>query len=598
MESKLEDTKTLSDYAAMLRRRSMIIFFTFTSTLAVTAAVAIGLPSIYQSAATILIEQQEIPQDLVRSTITSYANQRIEVIRQRVITSANLLAIVNKFGLYKEERKEEPTEVILEKMREEILLETVSADVVDPRSGKATQATIAFKLSYQGKVPELVQSVANELASLYLNENLKSRRQLTAGTSTFLTDEVNRLKQEVETFEGNLAEFKERNAGQLPELTQLNLQLMEKVERELLEVDRQMQTQDQNKIFLSAQLSQLPPTIESATGVVERPRTVISRTGESQLMDPTDQLEALETEYVGLTSRYGDSHPDVVRVRKEINALRTSVGGGGASSFLSTELDLARQQLAVAERRYSNAHPDVRRLERKVASLTSQLRSQPPAPTRARGPGTTTVANPAYVDINAKLQSAQASLTTLAQKREELRAKLTEYEERLIRTPQVEREYNALKRGYENALTKFRELTAKQTEARLAETLESEQKGERFVLIEPPQLPEKPASPNRVAIALLGFFLSLAGGVGLAAVAETLDTSVRGARGITRLLGAPPLASIPYIETVVERRNRFFRRVLKFVIVLVAIAIAVWLYDTFVTPIDVVWFSFTRKLGL
>ena len=89
---------------ALSRHQKRIAFVTGLAA-AATVALAVLLPPTYQSTATILIEQQEIPQELVRSTITSFADQRVQVISQRVMTSQNLLQIIDRYNLYPDARK-------------------------------------------------------------------------------------------------------------------------------------------------------------------------------------------------------------------------------------------------------------------------------------------------------------------------------------------------------------------------------------------------------------------------------------------------------------------------------------------------------------
>jgi len=122
--------------------------YAFLGTVLVTLALALLLPSTYQSGATILIEQQEIPQDLVRSAVTSFADQRVQVISQRVMSTQNLLSLIERYDLYPDIRQSKPREVLMQKMRDDISMKMISADVIDPRSGRPTQATIAFGVSY------------------------------------------------------------------------------------------------------------------------------------------------------------------------------------------------------------------------------------------------------------------------------------------------------------------------------------------------------------------------------------------------------------------------------------------------------------------
>jgi len=206
--------------------------------------------------------------------------------------------------------------------------------------------------------------------------------------------------------------------------------------------------------------------------------------------------------------------------------------------------------------------------------------------------------NPAYVLLRAQLEAANTEIRSLRAKREELQDKLTFYEERLTQTPQVEREYRTLTRDYENALAEYQEIKAKQMDAQLAEELETERKGERFTLIDPPRLPEEPIKPDRLAILFIGLVFSFAGGIGTGALAETLDTSVHGAKNITELLGAPPLAVIPYIETKVDRARKFWRRTFTTVALVGSIALAAVLIHRLIMPLDVAWFVGLQQLGL
>ena len=190
-----EQGRSLLEHAAVLRRRRCAFAVCALLVLAVAVALALLLPSRYRSQATILIEQQEIPQEMVRSTVTSFADQRIQLISQRVMTSANLLEVMRRYDLFDEERRTLGTEHVVELMRDSIEFSMVSAEVVDPRSGRPTEATIAFTVAFESDTPRRAQAVANELASLYLNENLKTRTRLAADASDFLAEESQRLSE-------------------------------------------------------------------------------------------------------------------------------------------------------------------------------------------------------------------------------------------------------------------------------------------------------------------------------------------------------------------------------------------------------------------
>src|SRR5436309_2070791 len=176
-----DDTgKTLREHLAPLRRHKGQILAVTAVLTAVAAVVAIALPPVYRSTATIRVQEQEVPPDLVRSTITSFADERIQVISQQVMTRAMLLQLVDKYGLYEKYRRRESNDEILERMRRDIKLTTVNADVSDRTSGRRVNATIAFTISYDSPRADRALAVASELAALYLAENVKVREHSVA----------------------------------------------------------------------------------------------------------------------------------------------------------------------------------------------------------------------------------------------------------------------------------------------------------------------------------------------------------------------------------------------------------------------------------
>src|ERR1043165_8570379 len=136
METTLEAGPAPFDLGGFINRRRVLMTWIFAAAFIIGLLVTLLLPSVYRSTATILIEQQEIPEDLVRSTVTSFADQRIEMISQRVMTSSNLWSVIEKFDLYADERHRKPREYIIDAMRDDIDRQVISADVVDPRSGR------------------------------------------------------------------------------------------------------------------------------------------------------------------------------------------------------------------------------------------------------------------------------------------------------------------------------------------------------------------------------------------------------------------------------------------------------------------------------
>ena len=313
VDTTLEKPNALRDYLAAAKHRRKSLILAFTIGLALSAALALLLPPKYRSSGTILIEQQEMPQELVRSTVTSYADERVQVISKRVMTTETLLNIIRRYDLYPKERAKDTREALLTRMRKDIGLKMISADVIDPRSGRPTSATIAFEVSYTNRSADMAAKVANEITTLYLNENLNNRTQLARDAANFLQAEADRLDHQIADLELKLAEFKDKNLHKLPELTQLNMTLLDRTDEQLRELQNRKDSLEQQRVFLEAQLAQLKPN-----------STVFSDTGE-RIVSSADRLKMARSQLDSARAMYAPDHPDVVRLQREVDGLEKNV---------------------------------------------------------------------------------------------------------------------------------------------------------------------------------------------------------------------------------------------------------------------------------
>jgi succinoglycan biosynthesis transport protein ExoP len=570
-------------WLAYWRRRCTFLVAAGIASIA-TVLLAVLLPATYRSTATILIEQQEIPQELVRSVITSFADQRVQVISQRVMTTQNLLTLIDRYDLYADIRQRVPREELLQKMRDDIAMKMISADVIDPRSGRPTQATIAFSVSYQSRSPDLALKVANDLTSLYLNENLTSRTQMSQQTATFFTEESQRQAAHIAELDRELADFKKKHHHDLPELAQLNVQTLERTELEVRDAQSKVDSLDSERILLQAQLAQINPTYQ-----------VFSDTGQ-RVMGPEDRLKVLKSLLASYKARYSPGHPDIISTQREIEGLEKEVKSDDDTGDRLRQLDDARAQLARAREKYSPEHPDVQRLQRTVESLEASVDAA--AAVGRRRPPDSHADNPVYIQVKGQLDSIDIERDAAAKRLSDLHAKLDDYERRLAQSPEVEKQFREMARALDTAQLKYQEILSKQTEVQVSGNLESERKGERFTMIEPPLKPERPISPNRTLIVIAGLLLSLSVGAGAAAAHESFDASVRGTGDIHALLQVPALASIPIIVTSQDRIQR--KRIIRYswagsLALLVLLALTIHL---FVKPLDVLWAVLARRLGV
>ena len=575
--------KDLRDVLGIVRRRKWAMALVALAISLAGVALAFLLPPSYRSTATILIEEQEIPSDIVRSAITSYADQRIETIKQQVMTRSTLWRIIEQYGLYSSLRENSPTEEVLERFTKDIRVDVINAKVIDKRTQSPSQATIAFTLTYEGESPGITQKVANELTSLFLGENLKTRERHAEETTSFLKRESEQLAQKIGALETQLAIVKQKADGALPELTSLNMSMLNQAERELQDADRDIRTLEEKKTYLEGELATL------------KPHTPIISAGGERILDSAERLKAIRAQYASAIGYLWPEHPDLLKLQQEIAALERETGRRATPEELHKKLSGEQAHLASLIDRYGDEHPDVIRSRQVIPSLEKELQRVLSSGVQA---ATVKPENPAYINIGSQLSSVSSSLRSIRKSREDIKHRVDTYASRLERTIELEPAYLDLSRSREESVRKHQEIVSRLLEAEVSKELEVQHKGERFSLIDPPDLPQKPDKPNRPVIMFLGLILAIGGGVGSGALLEQLDRSIRGSAHLGRLAGLSPLAIIPYVPN----QDDFKRLVRQRIKVAVAGAgVAVVLLVSVLTmgyPLDVVWLAALRKFGL
>ena len=632
-----EQTKSLSDYLAIAKRRAKFIIIPFALLSAITVAVAVLLPPIYQSRAMILIESQQVPMDLVQTTVTSFVDERIQVIKQRALSSSVLNGFINKYKLHAEDRKKQPQSVILDRVRESIEVEAVQANVINPRGGRRQKATIAFTVAFEDEVPRVAQAVTNELVTLFLEENTRTRTKGATETADFLTQQASKLKSKIATIETNISTYKLKNRDLLPDMRQLNMEALTRAENDLREAERSVTRVGERKIFVNVQLKALKDRQAEMNSYRQRAaaaRTAArraaakyaaaeaavraaGRVGSAPLVRISRseiQLDDLKREYTRRTAVYGESHPDVANVKRQIEALERSIEADKNKGGGSEKLQAARAELAQAKQRYSPQHPDVvnllqriKILEEEEASNNSKTVDKAASPLESAALLPPELAeelpvqvgtDPAIIKLESELVALPGRKVILEAEIERHRQKIAQLEARSQKFPNVERGLTTLQREYNDSLNEYENLRLKKQDAVLAQHLEAERKGEKFTLLEPPLLPEKPEKPDRIKIILGGMVISLMAGLGVGIAAESADKGIRGPNELAAVINTPPIAIIPYIETEQDKRRHSRRVMALLLFAIVAMAGATYAVHVFVRPLDVLWPLLLRRMGI
>ena len=577
----------------ILKRRKKAFFIPFITVFSIITLIAFLLPPVYRATTTILIEEQQIPPDYVKSTVTGYVEQRLQMITQQIMSYSNLLKIIKEFDLYPEMRKKVPIEEVINKMRDDIKLETINAETSEVRGGRPVSATIAFTLSYEGKDPVKVQKVTNALASLYLEYNLKSREEQATSTTEFLEKECNELKKHLKELENKISKFKQEHLGELPEFETINLQTIERLERELDNIDAQIRALRQQKVYLEGQLALVEPIAPVSIGKG------------NVAMSPIERLKYLKLQLINLKATLSPNHPDVKKLEKEIKALEAQIGNVDDIQEKIKELHQFEDELADLKSRLGPKHPDVIKLSKKIEVLKNEIskaKSNKSATNSTENNSTTLSTliepdNPAYINLLTQISSIDVQIKSLEQKEKEIKKEIEKYQKRLENTPMVEKTYNLLLSDYENTRRKYNELMNKLMEAKIAQELEESQHGERFVIIDPAQLPQTPYKPKRLAIILIGFVLAFGAGIASVAFMEYIDHSIKSPEEIEELINIPLYITIPYIETEEEKKRRKRKRLLIALSILLIAILGLIIFNFFVMPLDILWLKIERKLS-
>ncbi|MEY4589455.1 MAG: hypothetical protein RL497_1531 [Pseudomonadota bacterium] len=565
----------IGEIKRILRRRKKYALWAGTAVFLIGVVVTILVPPTYVSSSTILIEQQEIPQDLVRSTVTSFADQRIQSITQRTMTFGNLSDLIKKYDLYADDRKSQPMEAIIEYMRRDIKTKIISAEVVDPRSGRPVEATIALSIKYHSRQADTAQKIAGEITSLFLNENLKNRKEMATLTEEFLGKSLEEERAKLKLLENKLSEFKQAHAKELPEYGQFTISTLERAEAESRERVARLDSLQERRIYLKGELARLGSG-RIVTG------------GDLNGLSQEDRLRYLYNLSMQLKTQYGPSHPDVVRTNNSINELLAAGAQMRDKNFLRDIKQRQQQDLALLESKYSSAHPDVVKLRNQIEQLGKQESFSSSSNFESSN-------NPDYIQLAAQLQAIEQNIISEQAVLGGVQEKIQSLQASLSKSPRVEQEYRELSREMETTSRNFLEYQAKQTQAKLATQLEQEQKGERFTLIEPPLRPEEPVSPNRPLLLVLSLILGLAAGAGCIFGLEALDGTVRSEYALERLSGVAPLVVIPHLGEPQPGGSPLLAH-WKFIAVSAGVFVAlVSLIHFLYKPLDVIYYILIRK---
>jgi uncharacterized protein involved in exopolysaccharide biosynthesis len=525
MES--EANPEFTGYLHAIARRKSLLFGVAIPIAALAILLSIALPDMYTSSALVEIDEPSSAQSLAETSGgESYADQYVQNLKGIVLTDSNLRKMAQEHNLYP---GFDDDSAMLMRLKRDISVNIVTTPILDPRTGREREVVDAFTLSYDNRSPEKAQKGATWLVDAFLAEHRRQRQGRASNAAQFYAKEAERIRTHVAGLESKLAEFKRANAGQLPELTEVNMAMMDRAETQLETNDQQMRGLRQERVFLAAQLEQARSAGPDAGSVRQ-----------------------LEDQYARMRSSYDESHPDMVALRRQIDSLKFGTSASTGTS-LRSQLNSKRATLAEARQRYGEEHPDIKRLQRDIATLETRIKAG------ERGDVEMSDGTPMGMQLRTQINAVDSQLASLMAQNAALRAKLSGIERNVTAAPTVEREYSNVTRDLQSAREKYQQLLDRQMDAEIGEAAIVGGRADEFRLVQAPMMPGGPSKPERLAILLIGLVASVVLGFSLTVAAEALDPKVRGARDVRELLGVSPLVAIPAIRNSRSRRRNAWR---------------------------------------
>jgi polysaccharide biosynthesis transport protein len=514
-------------YLHAIARRKSLLFGVAIPIAALAILLSIALPDMYTSSALVEIDEPSSAQSLAETSGgESYADQYVQNLKGIVLTDSNLRKMAQEHNLYP---GFDDDSAMLMRLKRDISVNIVTTPILDPRTGREREVVDAFTLSYDNRSPEKAQKGATWLVDAFLAEHRRQRQGRASNAAQFYAKEAERIRTHVAGLESKLAEFKRANAGQLPELTEVNMAMMDRAETQLETNDQQMRGLRQERVFLAAQLEQARSAGPDAGSVRQ-----------------------LEDQYARMRSSYDESHPDMVALRRQIDSLKFGTSASTGTS-LRSQLNSKRATLAEARQRYGEEHPDIKRLQRDIATLETRIKAG------ERGDVEMSDGTPMGMQLRTQINAVDSQLASLMAQNAALRAKLSGIERNVTAAPTVEREYSNVTRDLQSAREKYQQLLDRQMDAEIGEAAIVGGRADEFRLVQAPMMPGGPSKPERLAILLIGLVASVVLGFSLTVAAEAFDPKVRGARDVRELLGVSPLVAIPAIRNSRSRRRNAWR---------------------------------------
>lgn len=510
---------SLLSLVRMLWKHKLLTLAIWAGISAVAVAIVWRLPAIYSAQAVVLVDAQKIPERYVSSSVNTDVQDRLATISQQILSGPRLKKIIDDYGLYREERGKMVQEEIVELMRSDI-------DIKVDRSWTGGKAG-AFRVGYEGRDPVVVAQVANRIANLYVEENLRTRELQAEGTSEFIETQVQQAKRKLDEMETAVSNYKMQHNGELPQQENSLGQAVVHQQMELQNLRDAKRRMEDSKSVLEGALSLAESTMQSVQkgNPVITPVPTVAAVATPPLpakaAAPPRLSEELEAQVKALLARYNDQHPDVKRLRIAIES--------------------AKQAEREEDSRRAIGAPTVADVKPPSGDVAP---AAPPAPT---APRLELIQAQEHVNsLKTQVANIEKELASNASDQARITNAIEVLQGRINRLPAREQELALITRDYETTKQDYRSLLDKRLSAEMSTDMERRQKSERFTVIDPAHVAEKPVKPNRPVFAGLGSLTGLLIALAIPLVNELRKGQILGEWELPE--GIPILVRLPYVE--------------------------------------------------
>jgi polysaccharide biosynthesis transport protein len=477
---------SLGNFVAVIQRRKYWIIIPSVLLIAAGLALAPLVPRTYKSTTTIMVEAQNLPSVYVRSSDNNQEVMRLEKINLQVMSGEGFPQIIEKFDLYPKMRNKATMAHVIATMRHDISVEEV------PDAGDGRGGVLAFTISYIGTSPKQAHDVTMALADLFIHENEKEGRQRTEGQYDFLTAQLNTAGQRLAEQQAKIQAFRASHVESLPEQAQANMQTINQFQTAIQANQDALTQANQQRVYLQSVLN-------------------VKQNGGQGLTAPPP------------------------------------------ATPLQIELAQKEQELRADLLKYTPEHPDVIRLKHDIAALKEEIKDAPAATSSMAAMPTPQVNGPTLNDqLRSQLIALNADIKARQERQQQLEARLTQLQGSVGGSPAVQTEFAALNSDYEEMQKNYNALLEQQQEAAMASALDRRAQSQQFVVAQQANLPGQPFRPDPLLLDLGVVLVGLLIGFLCALVVEVGDDTMHDSDEVAAYLKLPVMVALPKCQGIAD----------------------------------------------